>query len=134
MVVNYEHPGDGLALDLLSFLGNSKPALAQMKLMRKLINQVSIPQQVLFDNRLTPQEQNCLFYAAHGYSIKETAALLNCEIPTIKYYRKAILRKLNCTNMTHATLVGVRYGYLFSRPISHKKLIFPIQKDGGNLS
>lgn len=107
-----DNPTD-LEMELLALLGNDKPTVAQTALMKKLVKQANISQQLLFDKRLSPQERNCLFYAALGYSARETAALLKCEAPTIKHYRYEILKKLRCANIAQAIFVGIRYGYLY---------------------
>jgi DNA-binding CsgD family transcriptional regulator len=97
---------------LLSCLGNDKPLAFQIELMSRLLSQITVIHQLILDARLTEREQACLLLAAQGYSAKETANLLNCEITTIQTHRKAILMKLKCSNMTQAVFVGIRYGYL----------------------
>ena len=103
---------DDLEIELLALLGNNQPTLTQMDLMRKLVQQMGITKQLILDKRLSPQERNCLFYAAHGYSTRGTAAILQCTPPTIKHYRSEVLEKLDCANMAHAVFVGIKYGYL----------------------
>jgi DNA-binding NarL/FixJ family response regulator len=112
MRIKNNNMANSVEMDLLSALGNKKPTMTQIKLVKKMVNQIGINHQLLFDNRLLPQEKNCLFYAAHGYCTKGTAKLLQCEASTVKHYRQEVLRKLGCDNMAHAVFVGIKYGYL----------------------
>jgi DNA-binding CsgD family transcriptional regulator len=101
-----------LEKELFNYFGVKNPTNTQFNLMRRLVGQISINKQLLFDDCLTQQERGCLFYAAHGYSVKETAEFLGCAERTTKYYRKEILRKLECVNMAQAVFIGIRYNYL----------------------
>lgn len=119
MRVNQDDTIVNLEKQILAFLGVVNASSLQSRLIRKLILQISLSRQIVFDQRLTPQEQYCLFYAAHGYSAKQISQFLKCEPRTARYYRAEILRKLSCVNMTHAVFVGMQYGYL---PIDEKNL------------
>lgn len=112
MSTKNEYQSDELALKLLHSIGNSNPAAHQLELMGRLISQISVSQQLLFDNRLTLQERLCLLYAAHGYSVKQTAKLLNCDLRKARYHREEILKKLQCINIAHAVFVGLKYGHI----------------------
>lgn len=103
---------DSLEVKLLNYIGNAEPSESQLGLIRRLVSQINVSQQLLFDAQLTLHEQHCLFYAAHGYSAKQTAIFLGFDLRTVKYYREEILRKLECANMAHAVFVGLKYGYI----------------------
>jgi DNA-binding CsgD family transcriptional regulator len=109
---NLKKSNNRLLNAILSFLGNMKPLTSQRELVKRLVSQVTVNHKLILDERLTAQEQSCLFMAAHGYSAKETANLLGCELTTVHTHRNAILKKLGCSNMAHAIFVGTQYGYL----------------------
>jgi DNA-binding CsgD family transcriptional regulator len=61
---------------------------------------------------LTPRELDCLYWAALGYSTRETAEILKIHNETVRQYIKQALKKLNARNKTQAIWLAHRYGYL----------------------
>jgi DNA-binding CsgD family transcriptional regulator len=61
---------------------------------------------------LTSQEFGTLFYAAQGYTARETGSVMQLSAYTIKQYRKNLLEKMNVRNMTHAVALGKDLGII----------------------
>lgn len=101
-----------LAIDLLAEMRNLNPTQSQINFMESLISTVAKEQQISFVKKLTNREISCLYCAAVGKSIHETAELLGIKQSTVKTYRKEIIRKLQCNNITHAVFEGMRVGYV----------------------
>lgn len=101
-----------LAIDLLAELQNLEPTQLQINLMELFISKVAKDDAITLTKKLTNREMSCLYFAAIGKSIDETAQLLGIKQSTVKTYRKEIIRKLQCNNMTHAVFEGIRLGYV----------------------
>lgn len=106
-------PFNYLAIGLLESLGNSNPTQQQIILIEDLLSMVTIKHKFNFTAKLNGKEIACLYWAAHGKSSKETAALLHINQSTVESHRKEIKRKLGCSSMTQAVFQGIRYGYYF---------------------
>lgn len=103
---------NSLAKKVLRDLGNPKPDKHQVRMMKKLIANVSIEYQLLTDQRLSEQEANCLLLAAKGMTTQETATLLNITANTVETHRKKIKTKLACSSIAQAVCEGFRLGYI----------------------
>lgn len=101
-----------IAIEMLERCGNSEPTERQITIMEKLLSNISMFQYMAFHHELTESEVNCLYLAAKGYSIQETANFLKEDSTTIEFHRKQILHKLGCKNITQAVFEGIRYGAL----------------------
>lgn len=64
------------------------------------------------DRRLATREMECLYWAAEGKTVKETAIILGVSAVTIHDYRRSILQKLNCSKMAQAVAKALRSGLL----------------------
>lgn len=104
------------AVIILESLGNTCPTSKQLELMESLLTQVVVTQRFRFDERLSPREALCLFWAAKGKTSQQTATLLNISSATVESHRKQIKRKLGCMSLTQAVFEGIRWGYL--QPLS----------------
>jgi DNA-binding CsgD family transcriptional regulator len=60
----------------------------------------------------TESSTRCLYLAAEGYSIKETAELLGLSPYTVMDHRKHYIRRLGARNTTHAVVIALRRGLL----------------------
>lgn len=102
--------GHSLVVKVLAKLGNTDPKPHQMKLIESLLFQVNCPHPVLFDNKLSESERNCLLLAAKGKTIQQTAHILSVKNSTVTTLRKRTLHKLGCRSMAHAVFRGIYYG------------------------
>ena len=96
-----------LAEDVLSLLGIARPTHEQVSIMRSIVDNMVVRLPVGFDHRLTNQEQACLYWSAKGKSSVQVASLLNIKKGTVDGYKKRIMRKLSCRNMTQAVFEGL---------------------------
>jgi two-component system, NarL family, response regulator DevR len=71
---------------------------------------VNCPQSIIFHNKLSETECNCLLLAAKGKTIQQTAYLLSVKQSTVTTLRKRALNKLGCRSMAHAVFMGLYYG------------------------
>lgn len=55
---------------------------------------------------LTAMEKQVLIYSSRGYLDKEAVDMLNISVNTIKTHKRNILRKLNASNMTEASIIA----------------------------
>lgn len=99
------------AIEYLRYFGNNTPTYGQINEMESLLISVCLKQNTPHSKKLTSREWDCLYLAAQGKSIHETAQFLQLSIDTVKAYRKNILRKLCCKNMPHAVSLGVHRNY-----------------------
>lgn len=65
-----------------------------------------------FSGDLSRQEINCLFLAAHGVEIEETASFLNIKEDSVNKIRSNIFQKLNAKNITHSVFKSNKAGIL----------------------
>ncbi|MBY0544193.1 MAG: helix-turn-helix transcriptional regulator [Gammaproteobacteria bacterium] len=105
-----------VATELLKCVGNPNPTQKHIELMNSLLSHVVMSTPIMFDERLSQREVNCLFLAAKGKTSEETAVLLNISPATVESHRKHIKRKLNCLSLSQAVFEGIRWGYL--QPLS----------------
>jgi DNA-binding CsgD family transcriptional regulator len=61
---------------------------------------------------LSPRECECLSWTAHGKTAKETAALLDLSVETVRVYLKRAIRKLDAANGAHAVARGFQLGLI----------------------
>ena len=106
---NHHHFIRQKALEILHFLGIVSPNKKQLRTIEKLIQCWVIPVTLCFKEHLTPREQDCLWYAAKGFSVAKTADILGLRHTTVKHYRENILRKTECDSILE---VIVKLGYL----------------------
>jgi len=97
------------AQEILYFLGIYSPNKKQLQAVEKLVRCWVIPVTLCFKEHLTLREQDCLWYAAKGFSVAKTADMLGIRHTTVKRYRENILRKTQC----HSILAAIiKLGYL----------------------
>ena len=101
-----------LSLNVLDYIGNDSPSNEQVLFVENLLSTMLIKKTILLDERLTPREKTCLFYAALGETTSQTAKLMCIDITTVTTYRKAIIKKLNAKNIVHAVYIGIRHGLI----------------------
>lgn len=97
------------ALELLRFLGIYSPKEKQIQTIEKLMRCWVIPVTLCFKDHLTPREQDCLWYAAKGFSANKTADIMGIRRATVKHYRENILRKTQCDSILEAI---IKLGFL----------------------
>lgn len=97
-----------IAKQYLKHFRNYKPRPKELKRMQRLLFYIWLPHKMVFAPELSLREKESLYYAAQGYTIKKTASLMQTSVATIKHYRSKILMKLQCQNMMHAIMVGVK--------------------------
>ena len=98
------------ARDYLNWLGNSKPTGKQNEVLQALLTHSRQRQARGFDFCLTELEKRCLYLAAEGKRLKETAACLGLSRRKLSQCRQSILQKMGCNNITSAVILGIRYG------------------------
>ncbi len=101
-----------LAIEILECLDIDTPNQDQISLLAKLVSNVSIKTQIVFDQQLSRRERGCLYWAANGKTSGEIAKIIGVKPSTVHWYKREILRKLDCANLTEAVFVGMRYGQL----------------------
>lgn len=62
-----------------------------------------------FLTRLSLQEKKCIFLAAEGKSVKETAKILKLSYYTIQEYRASAIKKLGVPNIVAAVALSIKY-------------------------
>lgn len=107
-----------ITLKILEALGNSSPDLHQIKLVETLLLKTTLPCDILFNQKLSGGEKECLLLAATGNTIEQTAHLLAVKDSTIMTWRKRIMSKLGCRSMAQAVFMGIHYGCL-TPPTGH---------------
>lgn len=88
-----------------------KPALSPlvaMKLMQQFQHKKPIEDASLLE--LTPRESEALMMIAKGYSVKESARLMNISHHTVSGYIKEIYRKLHVNSRAEAAALATRLG------------------------
>jgi DNA-binding CsgD family transcriptional regulator len=104
------------AKKLLNICEVKEPTANQVSLMKSLLTDIGVVFfELSFARHLTVQETTCLFWVAHGKSIRQIAELLEVHHATIKTYFQRIKQKLNCTTMEQAVFEGIRYCYIQPR-------------------
>lgn len=101
-----------LVTRILIKLGNRKPSPKQRQLINTLLFNLSVRATLIVDSQLNPREQECLSLAALGYTVKESAVLLDIKQNTIEGYHKSIKKKLQCKTIARAVMEGIRYGWI----------------------
>jgi DNA-binding CsgD family transcriptional regulator len=101
-----------LVFKILDTLRNTQPKSHQIELLESLLSKTVISHQLLFNQKLSASETNCLLLTAIGNTIKQTAQLLSVKHSTIVTLRKRIMSKLKCRSMAQAVFIGIQYGYL----------------------
>lgn len=66
--------------------------------------------------KLTPREVEVLRFLAEGYSVRETAKMLDVSPNTVETHRRSILRKLNLPSMAHLVRAAVAFGLVLEDP------------------
>ena len=103
---------EATAKQYLADFGNKTPNVTQLQAMKELLAHSWLKRAVVLDTRLTPREQQCLYYFSQGKTSEAVARLLRVKKRTIQTYREGILSKLSCQNMMQAVGQGIRYGAL----------------------
>lgn len=97
---------------ILIKLGNHKPSLKQRQLINTLLFNLSLRTTLILDSKLSPREKECLSLAALGYTVRESAELLDIKHNTVEDYHKSIKKKLKCKTIARAVMEGIRYGWI----------------------
>ena len=103
---------EGLAEAILALLEIKCPSNEQRAIMHAVVDSLVVRLPLGFDKQLTKQEHVCLYWSAKGKSSLELATLLGIKKGTVDGYKKRILRKLSCNNMTQAVFEGLKLGLL----------------------
>lgn len=64
------------------------------------------------EGKLTERENDCLWWASKGKSMKEIARILSVSPSTVDTHNKNIRRKLRCNTMIEAVVKGIARGYI----------------------
>jgi DNA-binding CsgD family transcriptional regulator len=62
--------------------------------------------------RLSPREAEVLKWIACGKTYEEIAQFLALSSETVRSHLKGVCRKVNATNKTHATAIGLVFGLI----------------------
>lgn len=108
---------DHLVLKLIKRLGNDQPNKEQVELLKSLLSTTEVLHRLSFDNQLTSREVACLYLAANGKTSEQSAKVLGVTKATIESFRKRIIQKLDCDNLTQAVFKGIRVGCLAQKRI-----------------
>jgi DNA-binding CsgD family transcriptional regulator len=100
------------ARNYLSYLGNNNPTSTQLSETQELLSSTWIRQAILFDIRLSDHEKQCLYLSGQGMGLKEIAKFLDVSLRRITQYRQSIFKKLECTNIASAIVIGIRFGVI----------------------
>jgi DNA-binding NarL/FixJ family response regulator len=66
---------------------------------------------------LTPRELQVMRMVAEGKSSKEVAVTLDLSLQTVRGYRKALMKKLNVSNVAGLTQLAMAHGLSNSTPL-----------------
>lgn len=67
------------------------------------------------DSPLSPSQMECIFWAAHGLTVKETAKRLGKSPATVSNTIQAAMRKIDCTRKEQAVRLAAERGWLRAR-------------------
>lgn len=98
-------------LSMLQGIISGKPALSPLvalKLMQQFQVKEKSKESMLLE--LTPRENEALMMIAKGYSVKESARLMNISHHTVSGYIKEIYRKLHVNSRAEAAALATRLG------------------------
>lgn len=62
--------------------------------------------------QLSRRERQVLEDASNGFTVRETAMILNVAPSTVKYYRGRLVKKLEADSITHAVAIALRKGLI----------------------
>ena len=96
---------------MLEGILSGKPALSPLvaiKLMQQFQKQDQASKSALLE--LTPREHEALTMIAKGFSVKESAKLMNISHHTVSGYIKEIYRKLHVNSRAEAAAFATRLG------------------------
>ena len=97
---------------ILRLLGNYSPSSKQRQLIKTLLSNITLNTELIVDSRLTRREKESLTLAALGYTVTESAELLDLERNTVEGYHKGIKQKLHCKTIAKAVITGMRCGLM----------------------
>jgi DNA-binding NarL/FixJ family response regulator len=98
-------------ISMLEGILSGKPALSPLvaiKLMQQFQKQDQASKSALLE--LTPREHEALTMIAKGFSVKESAKLMNISHHTVSGYIKEIYRKLHVNSRAEAAAFATRLG------------------------
>ena len=99
------------AIEIIKNIFNiAEPTERQIEMMTSLLFHAWLKHRIILNEKLSTQEKRYLLFASKGKTYVEIAELLNVSTNTARDYEKEILRKLCCSNMKEALVVGIRYG------------------------
>lgn len=101
-----------LVTRILIKLGNHNPSSKQRQLIKTLLFNLSLRATLIVDSQLSSREKECLLLASLGYTVRESAELLDIKQNTVEDYHKSIKKKLQCKTIAKAVMEGIRYGWI----------------------
>jgi DNA-binding CsgD family transcriptional regulator len=106
-----------IAIDLLYGLFVCDPTPEQITAAKSLIVAMFEQKNLLGGKQLQPNEWRCLYWAAQGKSIHETAKILGLSFNTVRSYHDKIKEKLQCKKLIQAVyrLSGEMEGYVLTK-------------------
>lgn len=105
---------DKLANEILLVCGNSAPTIKHHHFILNLLSHMIVNPTADNIHLLSERERTCLFWIAHGMTVKEMTHLMHVKPCTVQTYRRRILTKLNCKTLTQAVFSTMCY-----QPINH---------------
>lgn len=101
----------GRIVSYLLGIKKNQPALSAASSQR-LINHFNNKATALSEAKLTQREVDVLVLIGKGYSVEESAGMLQLSADTVKGYVKTIYTKLGVSNRSEATLEAIRLGLI----------------------
>ncbi len=105
-------PANLLAINLLERIGVIDPSQKTIAMIETALSHVVMKQRLSLEPSLNKKEGACLFWAAKGKTIQETATLMGVTPTKVETCRRRIKRKLKATSIAQAVFEGMRFGYL----------------------
>lgn len=99
------------AITLLEHMGILEPNESQIGSMEEVLSVAGFNANIKINEMLSNKQQDCLYWAAHGYCVKQTAQRMCVAPSTIASHRQAILVKLDCRSIAHAVYKGMHLNY-----------------------
>ncbi len=106
------HSANYLAIEILANLGLQAPTQSQIDLMESVVSKTKLKKFIAKVPKLNAKEITCLKLAAKGCCVEEIARILQVKPTTVNWYKREILRKLKCKNITQAVFEGIKQGCL----------------------
>lgn len=76
------------------------------------LNQVFLPKKISENEvRLSPREEECLYYLLQGYPLKKIASFTNLTYRTVECYLNRVKEKFECRTLQALILKAIEYGF-----------------------